>query len=177
VHTFSLPGTFYVNLLVTVPGGCTYQSQDTVTVLGPSGNLQYNAGFVCSPNAVMFTAAASNANSYVWNFGDGNTATTSSNIIYHTYANPGNYVPSVSLQNITGCSFFIQGLDTIKVDKITAGFTWAAQQRCGSTAVQFTDTSSAFFGIANVDWRFGDGHQPYLHCQQFVQCRNDSNIQ
>ena len=157
VHTFSLPGTFYVNLLVTVPGGCTYQSQDTVTVLGPSGNLQYNAGFVCSPNAVMFTAAASNANSYVWNFGDGNTATTSSNIIYHTYANPGNYVPSVSLQNITGCSFFIQGLDTIKVDKITAGFTWAAQQRCGSTAVQFTDTSSAFFGIANVDWRFGDG--------------------
>ena len=157
VHTFTLPGTFYVNLLVTVPGGCTYQSQDTVNVFGPSGSFVYDNGFVCGSSPVMFTAVASNAGSYLWNFGDGNTATTSSNIIYHTYANPGSYVPSVSLRNSGGCSFFIQGLDTIKVEKITAGFTSAAQQRCGSTAVQFTDTSFAFFGIASVDWRFGDG--------------------
>ena len=157
VHTFSLPGTFYVNLVVTAPGGCTYQSQDTVKVFGPSGSFVYDDGFVCGSAAVMFTAVASNASSYIWNFGDGNSTTTTSNITYHTYANPGSYVPGVILQNAGGCGFPIRGLDTIKVEKITAGFTWATQQSCGSTAVQFADTSNAFFGIANTSWRFGDG--------------------
>lgn len=157
VHNYSLPGVYLVNLVVTVPGGCVYQSQDTVTVLGPSGTFVYDAGFNCSPSAVMFTASASNANSYVWNFGDGNTLTTSTNIVFHTYINPGNYVPSVILQNTGGCNFPIQGIDTIKVDKIDAGYIHAAQQNCGSTILQFTDTSNAFFGISNVSWDFGDG--------------------
>ena len=157
VHTYSLPGIYFVNLIVRVPGGCVYRSQDTVTVLGPAGTFMYDAGFNCSPNAVMFTASASNASSYAWNFGDGNSITTSTNTIFHTYSNPGNYVPSVVLQNQTGCNFPIQGIDTIKVDKIDAGFIYAAQRNCGFTFLQFTDTTNAFFGINNINWDFGDG--------------------
>jgi gliding motility-associated-like protein len=148
---------YFVNLTVTVPGGCVYQSRDTVTVLGPSGSFVYDAGFNCSPNAVMFTATASNANSYVWNFGDGNTLTSTSNIVFYTYPNPGSYVPSVRLQNTAGCSIPLTGIDTIKVDQIDAGFIYAAQQNCGSTLIQFTDTTNAFFGVNTISWDFGDG--------------------
>ena len=157
IHNYTLPGVYLVNLIVTVPGGCVYQSQDTVRVLGPSGSFVYDAGYNCSPDAVMFTVSASNANSYVWNFGDGNTLTTTTNIVFHTYTNPGNYVPSVILQNTAGCNFPIQGIDTIKVDKIDAGFIYAAQQNCGSTLLQFTDTTNAFSGINTINWDFGDG--------------------
>jgi gliding motility-associated-like protein len=52
----------------------------------------------------------------------------------------------------------LQGVDTIKVDKLRAGFRYASQQSCGSTTLQFTDTTTAFFGVANVSWNFGDGN-------------------
>lgn len=158
LHTYTLPGIYYVDLIVTVPGGCTYKTMDTVTINGPSGTLQYNGGYVCLPDAVLFTANAFNASSYVWNFGDGNTATTTTNTTTHVYANPGNYIPSVSLQNPGGCNFPVQGLDTIKADRVVAGFRYSMQQRCGTTTVLFTDTSSAFFGITNTAWDFGNGN-------------------
>jgi gliding motility-associated-like protein len=156
VHTYTLPGIYYVDLIVKVPGGCIYQTRDTVTISGPSGNLVYNGGYSCVPT-VSFTANAFNAAGYTWNFGDGNTQATTSNSVSHTYANPGRYVPSVTLQGSGSCTFPIQGLDTIKIDKLVAGFRYTSQQICGSTRVQFTDTSSAFFGLANTAWRFGDG--------------------
>ncbi|RYE18142.1 MAG: PKD domain-containing protein, partial [Sphingobacteriales bacterium] len=158
VHTYTLPGIYYVNLLVSVPGGCRYQARDTVSITGPSGNFNYAGGYVCLPEAVLFTANASNASGYTWNFGDGNIITTTANSVYHVYTNPGNYVPSVSLQGAAGCNFPIQGIDTIKADKMRAGFRYTMQQQCGTTIVQFTDTSSAFFGISNTSWRFGDGN-------------------
>jgi len=156
VHTYTLPGIYYVDLIVKVPGGCIYQTRDTVTISGPSGNLVYNGGYSCVPT-VSFTANAFNAAGYTWNFGDGNSQATTSNSVSHTYANPGRYVPSVTLQGSGSCTFPIQGLDTIKIDKLVAGFRYTSQQICGSTRVQFTDTSSAFFGLANTAWRFGDG--------------------
>ncbi|MCP9751614.1 PKD domain-containing protein, partial [Ferruginibacter sp. HRS2-29] len=157
VHNYLLPGIYYVDLVVKVPGGCIYTSRDTVNISGPSGNLIYNGGYTCVPT-VTFTANAFNTAGYTWNFGDGNTQTTTANSVNHTYANPGRYVPSVTLQGSGSCTFPIQGLDTIKIDKLIAGFRFTSQQFCGGTRVQFVDTSSAFFGVVNTAWKFGDGN-------------------
>jgi len=158
LHTYQTAGIYTVNLTVTVPGGCTYTSQNTVTVNGPSGSLQYTGGFKCYPDPVRFEATAINTSNLTWNFGDGNTLTTTQLVVFHNYVNPGIYIPTLTLQNAAGCNYFIPGIDTIKVDKIDAGFTVTQQKYCGSTNVVFRDTSNVYFGKALVKWDFGDGN-------------------
>jgi len=156
-HVYLHTGTFIVRLIVNDPVGCTYTSQRPISILGPDGTLQYTGGFYCNSQQVRLEATASNTDSLFWDFGDGNYLLTTLRIVYHTYSFAGAYVPKVVLRSNAGCQFPIQGLDTVKVDKITAGFTWSQQKFCGVTKVQFTDTSHAYFGLRNLNWDFGDG--------------------
>ncbi|MEO5996787.1 MAG: PKD domain-containing protein [Chitinophagaceae bacterium] len=157
VHTFLTANSFNVVLSVTVPGGCAYIAKKTINVTGPTGTLSYTKGFTCLQNAVRLQATATGATTYLWNFGDNITQTTSQQVVFHTYANPGLYVPSVTLQNATGCQFLLKGTDTIKVDKIEAGFTISRQQFCDFSILNFRDTSHVFFGKTSISWDFGDG--------------------
>ncbi|MEO8771581.1 MAG: PKD domain-containing protein [Ferruginibacter sp.] len=155
-HTYTSPGVYTVTLVVTAPGGCTYTSTKIITITGPTGSLSYTGGFVCYPDPVRLEATATGFNNLLWDFGDGNTLTTTQLVVFHSYQAPGLYLPSVTLQS-SGCNFQIQGLDTIKVDKIDAGFSWSTQQHCGYSNINFTDTSHVFFGESSVTWDFGDG--------------------
>jgi PKD repeat protein len=157
VHTYTAFGTYPVQLTVTVPGGCTYTSRKTVTVAGLGGTLRYTGGYVCPKGTVQLQAVASNTDTYVWDFGDGTTQSTAQQTVYHQYRNPGVYLPSVKLQNSAGCVFPLKGTDSIKVDRILAGFTATQQVTCGTTTVRFADTSHVFFGKNRVHWNFGDG--------------------
>lgn len=156
-HTYQTFGTYVAKLTVTVSGGCTYTSQQTITVAGPGGSLQYTGGYVCNDDAVRFEATVTNTDLLKWNFGDGVIITTTDRIVYHSYAFAGKYLPKVSLISNSGCSFDIDGIDTIKVDKVKAGFSYTQQRKCGYTIIQLTDTSHTYFGINNFQWDFGDG--------------------
>jgi gliding motility-associated-like protein len=156
-HTYTQGGTFLVHVIVTVPGGCVYLTDKTITVGGPAGSLQYNSGFTCYPLPVFLQASAINTTSYFWDFNDGSTQTTISSSVNHQYNNPGVYVPTVTFQGAQGCTVMVKGIDTIKVDKVTAGFTTAQSGSCGNTTVAFVDTSHAYFGKALVSWDYGDG--------------------
>jgi gliding motility-associated-like protein len=155
VHTYQIAGTYIVRLATTVPGGCTYITNKTIIVNGPTGTLQYNGGFVCSPSAVQFHAVATNATNYIFDFGDGQTLSTTQQVVFHSYVNPGFYLPKVTLQN-GACNVVLQGIDTIKVDKVNGGFRFAKTELCGNTTLTFTDTSHVFSGIQNIRWNFGD---------------------
>lgn len=157
VHTYQTFGTYNVKLTVAVPGGCTYITNKTVTVNGPGGTLRYSGGYACYPAAVQLQAVATGVSTYVWDFGDGATQTTTQQVVFHTYNNPGFYLPKVTLQNAAGCNVQLKGVDTIKVDKVDGGFTIAKNETCGLTTLTFTDTSRAFFGKQMVKWNFGDG--------------------
>ncbi|HRN90893.1 MAG TPA: PKD domain-containing protein [Ferruginibacter sp.] len=158
VHTYQTTGVFTVRLTAVSPGGCTYTSSQVVRVNGVSGSLTYPGGFVCSPNAVRLEVSGSNIQSIAWDLDDGTTFTNNQRVIFHTYAQPGTYIPSVVLQSADGCTYPIRGTDTIKVDRITAGYTHTVGNFCGYTTVRFTDTSSVFFGKNSVLWNFGDGN-------------------
>ncbi len=156
-HTYTLPGSYTVTLTVTVPGGCTYISTQVVTVNGPQGSLAYTSGYHCSPNTVRLEATGTGYTDITWDFGDGQTLTTTQLVVFHQYQNPGVYLPSVSFNNAAGCIFPVNGTDSIRIDKVDAGFTTSISQVCGNTRVIFTDTSHIFYGISNVQWNFGDG--------------------
>jgi gliding motility-associated-like protein len=155
-HTFTQAGIYQVTLVATAAGGCVYTTTRTIKVLGPTGTLSYTHGFVCNNNTATFQVQANNATGFQWNFGDGVVLSTTTNVVTHTYANGGAYIPTVTLVNAAGCQIPLTGIDTIKVDKIKAGFAHVALQSCGFTSIQFTDTTHAFFGNASVLWDFGD---------------------
>jgi large repetitive protein len=156
-HTYTAQGSYTVTLTTVVPGGCTYVSSKQVVVAGPTGQLLYNGGYVCENSDARFEVTAANTDSITYIFGDGQTLTTHQQVVYHHYSNPGSYIPKIILKSNAGCSVTVNGVDTVKVDNSDAGFTGSQLKSCGSTLVNFTDTSHVFFGKANVQWFFGDG--------------------
>lgn len=156
-HTYNNVGVYTVTMTATSLGGCTYQSTQTVRVTGVSGSWTYQSGFICEDVPVRFEVTGTNIQTLNWDLGDGTTLTNNQQILHHQYLFPGTYVPSVVLQSADGCTYTLQGVDTIKVDRMDVGYTYNIQQLCGSTIIQFNDTSSVFFGKQSVTWDFGDG--------------------
>jgi len=157
-HTYTVPGTYTVILNATAPGGCLYQTIRTIKVLGPSGTWTHTTGYLCNNSAASFQVTANNYDSITYNFGDGQSLTTTSNSVFHVYINGGNYFPTAIIKNNAGCTVPLATVDTIKVDKIKAGYTATQQGFCGFTTVNFSDTTHAFFGVTSVAWNFGDGN-------------------
>lgn len=155
-HTYTTRGSFIVKMSSRASGGCVFSSTKKITVNSPTGTLTYNSGYVCIGNAVRLEIKNGNASQYRFVFDDGDSTTSSNAIAYHQYTKPGMYIPYAYL--IEGnCKIKLFVGDTVKADKVTAGFRRSMQFNCGATTVQFTDTSNAFFGIASKQWSFGDG--------------------
>ena len=156
-HTFLLPGNYNVTLDVILPSGCVGTIQKNVSILQPVGSFYFNGAYFCNSQQVRFDAVVSDADSLFWDFGDGNILPTFQTTVFHTYALPGLYLPFLTVQSAFGCHNTLPGPDTIRIEKLRAGFSYTQESACGSTVVNLTDTSYAYFGINSYDWDFGDG--------------------
>lgn len=157
-HTYAVNGTYNVTMQATAPGGCTYIKTTPVTINGAAGALQYTSGYVCGTTPVRFEIVnPQGIDSVKWNFGDGNTLTTTSFVTFHSYATSGTFTPSAEILTGATCRVPLQGTAPIMVDNVKAGFTLVQQLACGSTTVAFTDTSRSYFNGNTFQWFFGDG--------------------
>ncbi len=107
-HSFATAGAYNVTLTVTDNEGVTNATSSTVTVTTSAPT----ASFVFSPvepgttTVVQFNAVASSATpgrsiaSYVWNFGDGSTATGVTTT--HTFATAGKYNVTLTVTDSDG---------------------------------------------------------------------------
>jgi gliding motility-associated-like protein len=156
-HTYNLPGNYLVKLNVTQPGGCFGAAIKLVSVVQPAGSFSFASGNYCDTLTVRFDAITSYTDSLFWDFGDGTTLSTIQSSVTHTYATGGIFYPSLIIKSQGGCQTPVPATDSIKIDVIRTGFLNNQNRICGSTTVNFTDTSSAYFGIASRQWNFGDG--------------------
>jgi spore germination protein YaaH/PKD repeat protein len=102
--SFASSGTYNVTLVATGPGGTDQSSQNiTVTVNdGPQAMATLSNDTVYLPNAIVsFTNSSTNAISYTWEFGDGNTSTDENP--WNNYAAAGEYDVMLIASN-PGCS-------------------------------------------------------------------------
>lgn len=177
-YTFTQVGSFVVKMTAINPGGCTYEATKTITVRGPVGTWQYDHGNICSNIAVQFTATTTGTDSIRYNFGDGSFITTTANTIYHNYTQAGSYVPTAILYSSTSalCTVLLQGLDTIKIDYVKAGYKFTKQENCGSTVVLFTDTSRHYLSINSWKWKFGDGSTSNLQNPQHTYLATNTYV-
>ena len=101
---------------------------------------------------------------WLWNFGDGNTS-IAPGTVSHLYNSVGNYVVTLTLTDVNGCSKSKQHTVSI-IPKPVANFSFTSPS-CFGTGIQFTDLSFVPLPYNDVivtwDWNFGDGspHSPF----------------
>jgi gliding motility-associated-like protein len=161
-HFYNVPGTYFARLTVTSPGGCTSVVQKTIVVRGPLGTFTYNPLLGCNPLTVSFNAATQDRLSFIWDFNNGTTNSTTDSAVTYTYTRPGKYLPRMILVDSAGCVVPILGPDSITVNGVNANFGFVNKRFCDNEPVAFIDSSFSTENIASYAWTFGDGNTSAL---------------
>lgn len=118
-HIYTEPGVYDVELIVFSSIGCsdTILMEELINLSGPVGSFTFmpdTAG--CPPFEVTYEANSPNATSFTWDFGDGSLG--SGQTATHIYTDIGEYFPLLILEDINGCSFIVQGQDSVVVEPL-----------------------------------------------------------
>jgi tripartite motif-containing protein 71 len=156
LHSYATSGSYSVTLTI-VAGNCI--SSTTNLIYLDSLNVQdcfadfwyFNLGY-----DVIFADASwstGTIQSWLWNFGDGSNSSLQNP--QHTYAYPGIYDVSLTIQadSCTSTIIYSVFLDSLNVQNCVADF-WYSNI---GTDVTFSDYSSAVSPIQSWFWDFGDG--------------------
>jgi PKD repeat protein len=147
--TYNTPGTYDVSLVVTAPAGTDeiiFENLIIVSALPTSDFVAVN-----NILTVTFTNNSTNADSYLWDFGDGNTS-TDINPIY-TYTSEGTYTVTLTVTNECGD---VSSTQSVSINSMpTANFVASITEVCEGEEVQFTDASSD--NVTDWLWTFEGG--------------------
>ena len=170
-HTYTLPGTYTVQLTVTDEDGASAMATATIQV-NPPLNLAPTALFVATPTAgappllVNFNATTSsdpdgNIVSYAWDFGDGTQATGVT--AAHTYTVAGNYTAQLIVtDDSTASDTFTVAIAVNNINVApTASFIATPTAGAPPLLVSFDASASTDSDgtIISYSWDFGDGTQ------------------
>jgi PKD repeat protein len=148
IHNYARNGTYQVVLTVKNFNGETESKQEVIISDAPkpvvSFTLKSNGN-----DQISFTNTTTNAESYVWDFGNGSTSTE--NNPTHTYTKNGTYEVKLTAKNFNGESFIVQNVTIADATKPTANFSF----RNGSGGVVYFDHQSTNY--ESINWSFGDG--------------------
>lgn len=155
-YTFTNSGVYQVQLIVTNTFGCADTIVKSVTVRpSPVANGTISSTSGCSPLTVNFTDGSSNAVSWLWDFGDGNTDTTANPS--HVYTASGTYQVSLVVTGSNGCTDTLNFVTPVTVNQTpVANFSRSPVSGCQPLTVNFTSTSSQL-NNETYFWNFDNG--------------------
>jgi gliding motility-associated-like protein len=167
VYVYHNPGTDSIILRITNTR-CVASDTQIITLnnLIDGGFTDLPDSFVCQGSGVVFTnTSAGTSLTYVWNFGDGTTATTTN--ATHVYPNTGTYDVSLTVANYVPCYDTITKI--LEVDS-SSGISILTTDTviCNGEAASFEGIYSPL-GSTGVIWTFGDNNttiqntNPVLH--------------
>jgi len=150
--SFDAAGTYDVTLVATNAAGNNTQTQLSYIVVATTADVSFGSNV--SSLTATFNNTSTNAISYFWDFGDGNTSTDENPT--HEYAANGTYVVSLTAANACGS---VTTTETIEVQYSgtapTANFSANVTTGCSPITVEFTDMSSA--DATGWSWSFPGG--------------------
>lgn len=104
-HTFASTGNYTVRMSTTRQSGCVYSVTKTVSIgVAPVAQFTVPAAIGAPPFSVAFTNTSTNADSYLWKFGDPLNTTSTSTSPSFTYNQVGIYLAELRASNSLGCS-------------------------------------------------------------------------
>ncbi|MFH1320997.1 MAG: PKD domain-containing protein [Bacteroidota bacterium] len=162
-HTFVNPSNnndtvYTVQLIVTSGFFCVDTSSiDVIVYAKPNALFSRDTAAGCSPLTVTIQDSSIGAMNYYWDFGDGDTSSTSQSTFTHTYMNTTGssiiFDLTLIVENANSC------LDTIiqQVEvypDVTANFTMSDTTGCNPITLSLTNSS---LYADSLFWNFGDG--------------------
>lgn len=153
-HVFTTSGTYTVTLTVTNSSGTNSTSQIINVgnaVQTPIASFTYSGANTFAPDIVTFTNTSTNATSYLWNFGDGNTSTIVSPS--HTFTTSGTFTVTLTATNSKGSNSSSQVVNVLAIQPPTASFTYSGANTFAPDNVSFVSTSTS---ATSFSWNFGD---------------------
>ena len=147
--TYFVPGTYSVTLTAGNTAGTNTFSRNNYITVGQGSDANFN--FSINNRTVTFQNTSSNASSYIWDFGNGNTGTSTNPTV--TYAADGTYNVILTAIGTCGQTFIIKEITISSAP--TAGFTSGPTTGCTPLTVQYTSTASA--NATTFNWQFPGG--------------------
>ena len=153
---------FDIRLISSSVFGCRDTAFQQITIF-PEVTSNFNPNILsgCGPLSVSFANAATNANQFTWNYGDGATSNTSASSHNHTFENfgaaPITRQVTLTAQSTQGCSDV--ATQTIVINpSVQAGFV-NETGLCAPAQVAFQNTSS---NANTFLWQLGNGSNPVI---------------
>ncbi|MEP6747256.1 MAG: PKD domain-containing protein [Bacteroidota bacterium] len=103
-HVYEKPGKYIVTLYVYGVSGLKATYTDSVIVKLPAAVLRTDTSDVCIGGKANLSASLSNAQTYLWDFGDGNLSAFTDSNMAHIYNTAGVYKPAIIVTDVNGCS-------------------------------------------------------------------------
>jgi len=157
-HTYTQPGSYTVLLQATSNGTCVDTISKKILVNGSIASFAVNNLSECfKGNSFTFTNNTKGVGtiSYLWNFGDGNTSTSTSPV--YSYSSAGTYKVRMYSTTIPGCVDSASANLTVN-PKVFVSFKVNNLNQCMNTQnFAFTNSSNVSSGSLNYQWNFGDG--------------------
>lgn len=162
-HGYVSYGTYDVTLIAKNQGcSDTLVRSSYVNVQLP--DARFTSSYTCNNRlSYTFTDSSIGANTYAWDFGDGNTSTTSGTVT-HTYASSGTYVCTLTVTNTgTGCTH--TKTDTLNAVALNApNFTASDSLLCLNDSVIFTRGNAST--SVTYEWYFSNGSGVFVNNSQ-----------
>jgi PKD repeat protein len=156
VHTFNVPGTYYVCLTITDSTGCNSTFCDSVTVTGivicnvtTQAVVQSHASCVSCADGVAYAWAYGGTAPYTYSWSSGDTGAVVTGLL------PGTY--TVCATDANGCTACFNSVNVV-YSTCTADFTW---NQSSPNVIDFTSTSTGVTGNTEYIWEFGDNTWAY----------------
>jgi gliding motility-associated-like protein len=160
--TFTQPGTYNVSVYgrnTSCPGLDLIDSSfATIVVIDDSvfAGFTYTVEGDCDSNIVLFNSTSINANSFFWDFGDGNTSVLENP--QHSYVTPGSFVVKFVATNDSACNVADTIIQTVNV---IVGFKnnilLSEDTVCEGTTINVSNTHYNVNNNAQFIWDFGNG--------------------
>jgi gliding motility-associated-like protein len=153
-HTYANDGEYDIKLVVTDENGCKDSTTKTsyIKLVKPKANFKINDTLQCAPASITFADSSKYATSYIWDFGDGGTGSTSPTPAPHIYGTPGFYNVKLKIAGVSGCIDSIT--KTIRVRGPIGNLTVGGNQGCRPYNLPLKVTGSF---IDTYAWDYGDG--------------------
>jgi PKD repeat protein len=155
--------SFFFNLIKTISAfilvallATSCEEDEPMSMKEPSASFEFTA----TELTVSFSNTSSNATSYTWTFGDGNSSTEENPS--HTYAAPGTYTVVLTANNDEGSATTNSSVSVMEPEPIDLGYVMSLKVT-GSTEPEFLVTKSDLMtgeidatgtGIEQTGWRF-----------------------
>jgi PKD repeat protein len=158
VYNYAAVGTYYACLTITTSLGCTATFCDSVHVGSSNGNCQVALNYGILPSgAYGFTALANGTGqplSYHYDFGDGNTLSTSLDTLAYSYPNANSYLACVTVQFTDSC--LASACVSIVTPNLLCNASFASMPDTTGQYTMLLVNNSTGNGLS-YSWDFGDG--------------------